>query len=104
MWTDILLLSVDGLLIWIYFGTNYELTQSELKYNSGPMRGKISLEKINEIVKGKTMWSGIKPATAKNGLIIKYGKYDEIYISPKTNDMFINKILELKNDIKITAN
>jgi len=104
MWIDILLLLVGGLLLWLYFGTEYELTQSELKYKSGPLRGKIALEKISEIIKGKTMWSGIKPATAKNGLIIKYGKYNEIYISPNTNDTFVSKILELKNDIKITAN
>jgi len=104
MWIDILLLLVGGLLLWLYFGTEYELTQSELKYKSGPLRGKIALEKISEIIKGKTMWTGIKPATAKNGLIIKYGKYNEIYISPNTNDTFVSKILELKNDIKITVN
>ena len=101
MWTDILLLLVGGLLLWLYFETEYELTKLELKYKSGPFRGKIELEQIREIIKGKTMWSGMKPATAKNGLIIKYGKYDEIYISPKTNDTFISKILELNNNIKI---
>ncbi|WP_052158386.1 PH domain-containing protein [Lacinutrix jangbogonensis] len=84
----------------MFFGTEYEITQSELKYKSGPFHGKIELEQIREIIKGKTMWSGMKPATAKNGLIIKYGKYDEIYISPITNDTFVRKILELNNDIK----
>ncbi|WP_316930945.1 PH domain-containing protein [Lacinutrix jangbogonensis] len=104
IWTDILLLLVTGLLLWLFFGTEYEITQSELKYKSGPFHGKIELEQIREIIKGKTMWSGMKPATAKNGLIIKYGKYDEIYISPITNDTFVRKILELNNDIKITVN
>ncbi len=103
-WSDLLLLLVGGLLFWLYFGTEYELNKSELKYKSGPLRGKIKLEKINEIIKGKSLWSGIKPATARNGLIIKYGKYDEIYISPKSNDTFVDKILELKKDIKITTN
>jgi hypothetical protein len=100
---DILLLLVVGLLLWLYFGTKYELTQTILKYKSGPIRGKIEIERIKEIIKGKTLWAGLKPATARNGLIIKYDKWEEIYISPKTNDTFIEKILELNPAIKITT-
>ncbi|MCM4161814.1 hypothetical protein FHG64_02655 [Antarcticibacterium flavum] len=103
VWTDILMLLVVGFLMWLNFGTEYELTQTELKYKSGPVRGKIKLERIVEIIEGKTLWSGLKPATARNGLIIKYDKYDEIYISPKTNNTFLTKILELNKDIKITS-
>ena len=102
-WTDIFMLVVVGFLIWFGLGTNYELTQTELKYKSGPIKGKIEIDKIHEIIKGKTLWSGFKPATARNGLIIKYEKYNEIYISPKTNDSFVKKILELNNKIKITT-
>jgi hypothetical protein len=103
MWTDIFMWTVAGFLVWLGLGTNYELTQTELKYKSGPIRGKIEINKIHEIIKGKTLWSGLKPATARNGLIIKYEKYNEIYISPKTNDSFVKKILELNDKIKITT-
>jgi hypothetical protein len=103
MWHDILLLAVAGFLMWLGLGTNYQLTQSELEYKCGPIRGKIQIHEIHEIIKGKTLWSGLKPATAKNGLIIKYKKYHEIYISPKTNDSFVKKILELNSAIKITS-
>ena len=103
IWSDILLVFIGGLLLWLNFGTEYILTPSELKYSSGPLRGKIKLENIHEVIEGKTMWSGIKPATAKYGLIIKYGKYDQIYISPDSNDKFIKKITELNNNIKITT-
>tara|TARA_R110000850_G_scaffold215188_3_gene340952 strand:- start:211 stop:507 length:297 start_codon:yes stop_codon:yes gene_type:complete len=96
------MLAVAGFLIWLGLGTNYELTQTELKYKRGPIRGKIQIDKIHEIIMGKTLWSGLKPATARNGLIIKYEKYNEIYISPKTNDSFVKKILELNGKIKIT--
>ena len=88
-------------LLWIFFDTKYELTKSHLKYKSGPIRGKIDIYSIRKIIKGKTLWAGLKPATAKNGLIIKYNKYDEIYISPKTNDTFIAKILEFNLEIEI---
>lgn len=89
------------LLLWIFFDTKYELLKNRLKYKSGPIRGEIEIDKIKKIIKGKTLWIGLKPATAKNGLIIKYNKYDEIYISPKTNDVFIAEILKLNSEIEI---
>ena len=104
LWIDVLMILVAGFLFWLYFGTGYHLTPRELKYKSGPISGKIQLDEIREIIKGKTLWSGLKPATARNGLIIRYGKfYDEIYISPDSNDTFLNKILELNDNIKITG-
>lgn len=102
-WTDILMVLLIGLLLWPNFNTEYQLTSTELIYRCGPIRGKIKIERITEIIKGKTLWSGLKPATARNGLIIKYGRYEEIYISPKTNNSFISKILELNDKIIITT-
>lgn len=100
--TYFIMILTIGFLLWIYFGTEYELTKTELKYKSGPIKGKIKIEEITEITKDKTLWSGLKPATARNGLIIKYRKFEEIYISPETNIVFINKILEINKNIKIT--
>jgi hypothetical protein len=102
-WVIIIVLLVVILLFWLYFGTNYKLSQENgLIYRSGPFHGKISLNRITEIIVGQTLWVGFRPATSRKGLIIKYDKYDEIYISPKSNEDFINKILELNKEIKIT--
>lgn len=101
-WTIIPLLGVVILLFWMYFGTKYSLTNNLLTYQCGPIKGKINIDRITEIEKGKTLWVGLKPATSRKGLIIKYDKYNEIYISPKTNDAFISKILEIKSDIIIS--
>ena len=98
----VLLLLTTGLLLWIYFDTSYKLNQEEFSYKSGPFRGKIEINRINEVIKGKTMWAGLKPATAQKGLIIKYDKYNEIYISPRTNDLFIETLLDLNSEIRIT--
>jgi hypothetical protein len=103
IWPDFLMLGVTSLLLWLYFGTEYNLTQYTLKYKSGPIRGEIKVEQITEILVGKSMWTGLKPATATNGLIIKYGKYEEIYISPQTNETFVKKILEFNQSITITS-
>lgn len=101
--TMIVMLGVLALLLWSYFGTYYTLSKDNgLTYRSGLFSGTIKIERITEIIKGKTMWVGLKPATSRNGLIIKYDKYNEIYISPNTNESFVKKILELKSDIKIT--
>ncbi len=102
-WAMLLVLGVAGLLFWMYFGTCYELSKEDgLTYRCGPFNGKMSIGRITGIVKGKTIWIGSGPATAKKGLTIKYDKYNEMYISPKTNESFIGKILELNGEIEIT--
>ncbi len=100
-WTLIPILGVVVLLFWMFFGTNYQLSKNELIYRCGPIKGKIKINRITEIIKGKTLWVGLKPATSRKGLIIKYDKYNEIYISPNTNESFIAELLKLKSDIKI---
>ena len=90
-------------LVWIYYGTFYSLSEQYLIYTSGPIRGKISVSTINRITKNKTMWAGLKPATATKGLILRYNRYDEIYISPETNDSFIEQILKINPNIEVVS-
>jgi hypothetical protein len=82
--------------LWSYYGTCYELTQKFLKYNCGPIKGKDQIKEIREVIKEKTLWFGLKPATTRKDLIIKY-------ISPETNDEFINSLLKLNDAVKITS-
>jgi hypothetical protein len=96
------LMSPLTILFWIYFDTFYKIENKELIYRSGFIRGKIEISSIKEIQKGKTMWSGIKPALARHGLIIKFNKYDEIYIAPENNNELISDLLKLNSEIKIT--
>ena len=101
-WTLIPILGSAGFFFWLYFGTNYELTERDFIYRCGPFYGKVNVDRITEIVKGHTPWIGLKYAMARKGLNVKFDKYNEIYISPKTEDTFIKKILELNKGIKIT--
>lgn len=102
-WALPVVLGFVGFLLWLHFATNYELNEKEFIYKYGPFSGKISIDRIREIEKGKTLWAGIwKPATARQGLLMRYDKFKEIYISPKTNESFIEKILELNSGIIIT--
>lgn len=101
-WANLLVIAVILLLFWIYFDTSYLLTKEHLIYKSGPIRGKINVADIREVEANKTLYVGIKPALARKGLIIKYNQYDEIYISPNTNESFIKKLLELNGGIKVS--
>lgn len=100
-WASLWLITLSILLLWIYFDTSYQLTKEHLIYRNGPIRGKINIADIKEVEANKTLYVGIKPALARKGLIIKYNKYDEIYISPKTNESFIKKLLELNGEVKV---
>ena len=99
--SDLVMILILIPLIWALFSTKYELSDKYLFYQSGPIKGKIEIDKIREIIVGKSLWVGLKPALARKGLIIKYNKYDEIYISPKTNEGFVSKIKEINPDIHV---
>lgn len=95
---------VIGLLGWIFFGTHYKLSPEYLKYRCGPFYGKIEISSISQILVNQTLYVGLKPATARNGLIIKYNKYDDIYISPNDNETFVTEILKFNSQIEIIRN
>ena len=95
------MLSCATFLVWTFFDIKYRLTTTELKYNSGPIKGTIKISSIHKIEQGKTMWSGTRIASSRNGLIIKYNSFNDIYISPKSNEDFIIEILKINPNIKI---
>ncbi len=95
------LLPVIIFILGLLHGTSYELSTSFFSYKAAFLRGKIPLENIQELIVGETMWVGFKPATARNGIIIKYNKGREIYISPDSNETFVKKIIELNPQINI---
>lgn len=86
-----------------YFDTFYKIAETKLIYRSGFLRGNIDILTIREIIRGKTMWNGIKPALAQKGLIIKFNRYDEVYIAPVDNDEIISDLLKINSDIKIVG-
>jgi len=86
--------------VWIYFSTKYAVNDHYLYYQSAFLKGKIDIKTIKSIEANATLWSGTKPAMAKNGLIIKFG-YDEIYIAPENNDKLIQHLLEINPNIII---
>ncbi|SFJ20923.1 PH domain-containing protein [Myroides guanonis] len=89
------------LLIWIYLDTRYYIKNNQLYYKSAFLKGKIDIHKIEEIIIGKTLWVGTKPALTGKGLIIKYNKYDELYIAPKSNTELVNELVSINPNIRL---
>ena len=89
------------LVLWVYYGTSYKIIKSVFYYKTGPKRGRILIEEIKSIHKNKTVWAGLRPATARNGLLITYSHTKEIYISPKNSTHFIEVLLKINPEIVV---
>jgi hypothetical protein len=91
-------------LIWILLDTKYILKENKIFYNSGPFRGTIAIENIRKIQRhsGIIVPVTFKPALNTKGLIIHYNSFDDIYISPKKEDLFLEELLKVNPNIEIT--
>lgn len=88
------------LLLWIYFSTKYRIEGVYFLYRSAFLKGKINILKIKAVTKNTTMYTGVKPAMASNGIIISFG-YDEVYIAPADNELFLTELLAINPAIVV---
>ena len=99
----VILYLISGMLVWILLDTKYKIDKNVLFYCSGPIRGRIKIENIRKL----ELWSkwyntsSLRPALGKEGLIIYYNKFDDIYISPKNREAFITALREINPDIEV---
>ncbi|MBW3466763.1 PH domain-containing protein [Arthrospiribacter ruber] len=88
-------------LVHLYLTTSYALDSTKFYYRSGFINGEIPFREIKSLEPNINKWTGLKPALASKGILIRYNKFDEIYIAPKNNQEFINSILSLNPSIKV---
>lgn len=91
------------LLYWIWFGTYYEVKDSKFIWRFGPFKQTINITQIHTAVKNKTLWKGFKPALARNGVIVRYNTNDEVYVSPRDKETFVNELIKHNPSIKIIS-
>lgn len=99
--TFVILTATTLMMISFYTHTYYRIDGDELRWRSSILFGKFSVSSIREVVVNQTLWVGIRPATARNGVIIYYNKYDEIYFSPADNEAFVAALLEINPEIEV---
>lgn len=91
------------LLYWITNYTYYKLDNHLLVCKSGPFKKKIVIENIRKIEShdGLIVPALWKLSLSHKGIIIHYNQFDEIYISPKDNQKFLNELLKINPNIII---
>jgi hypothetical protein len=87
--------------IYTTFFTKYKIEDNSIRYQFGFIRGSVSIEDIKMIQLGKTMWVGRKVGLASKGMIITYNRFDEIYFTPKEQDLFLEELQKINPNIKI---
>jgi len=97
----VILAATTLMMIAFYTHTYYRIEGNELRWRSSILFGKFSISSIHKIAANQTLWVGTRPATAKNGVIIYYNKYDEIYFSPSDNEAFVAALLEINPEIEV---
>ncbi|MCD9015997.1 PH domain-containing protein [Parachryseolinea silvisoli] len=90
-----------ALMAWTWFGTSYRIDASHLHFASGPFRGKIALADITQVTCGETMWAGYRPALARKGIVVRYKRWNEIYISPQKQETFVTELVTLNPKIVV---
>lgn len=101
---SVLIVATIIFLIWILVDTKYIIRDDIiLHYHSGPIRGKINIQSIRKIEfqygwVSKSLW---KASLDKDGLYIYYNKFDDVYISPKHREEFVNYLLKINPKIEL---
>jgi hypothetical protein len=97
----VILAATTLMMIAFYTHTYYTEDGDELRWRSSILSGRFSVSSIHKVSVNKTLWVGTRPATARNGVIIYYNKYDEIYFSPSNNEAFVAALLEINPEIEV---
>jgi hypothetical protein len=96
--------------IWIALGfslflllktTYYTVDEAYLTCHILGFRKKISIQEITKIEQQKGLYAGLKINTSWKGLVVSYGKWDEIFISPANETDFIAVIKSKNPSLKV---
>lgn len=82
--------------------TSYTIRDNELLMRMSLFRKRISIDEITKITRGSHVWFvGWKFALSHKGLVMGYGKYEEVLISPEKEQDFIDMLLQVNPGIKV---
>jgi hypothetical protein len=80
--------------------TRYIINENQLLVKSmWIVNNKIEISKIRKIEKTNSILSS--PALSLDRIALYYNKYDEVYISPKEKQTFIDELLKVNPDIVV---
>jgi hypothetical protein len=92
---SLIFLLILGFLVYIPYSTYFVVTETHLVCSSFYFwKVVVSYDKIRKVEKQKGLFVGWKMATSITGLILTYNKYDELFISPEKEALFMELINE----------
>lgn len=83
----IVCLGTIALLLWVRFGTYYEIADRVLRVYHGPYQWCIPLEQIEHVAPTRSYWSS--PALSMDRVKIEYGGGKTLMVSPERQQEFI---------------
>ncbi|KQO25636.1 hypothetical protein ASF11_18960 [Acidovorax sp. Leaf76] len=87
--------------LWLLLDTSYTLTAEELLVRSGPLRWRIALGDVREVLPSRS-WAS-SPALSLDRLRIRYGQGRSILISPREKQRFIDGLRERCPSVLVTG-
>ncbi|MBM7598422.1 membrane protein YdbS with pleckstrin-like domain [Virgibacillus halotolerans] len=87
------------ILLWFWFKTDYKITEDKIKIRYGPIRQTVQIQDIKLIIRAKTPLTS--PALSLDRIQITCGKFDVVAISPMHQQTFIEKLMELNENISV---
>jgi len=94
----LVLIILFGLILHMFFNTNYKIQNEKLFIKCGFFKYRpINIEDIKKVSKSSNIISS--PAASFDRIEIKYGKFDEIIISPKNKIKFVEELQKINPNI-----
>ena len=101
----VLTLIVIALFLWLRFDTYYIIRDGQLFYKSGFVKGSVPISAMHEIIRHNKGFHScsLKPVLAIKGLIIKYNRWDDMFVSPQNVEEFIAELQAINPNITVTG-
>ena len=94
----LVLIILFGLILHMFFNTNYKIQNEKLFIKCGFFKYRpINIVDIKKVSKSSNIISS--PAASFDRIEIKYGKFDEIIISPKNKIKFVEELQKINPNI-----
>lgn len=91
---------VIGVVLFVSKTTRYIINDTQLIVKSlWIVNNTIDISKIRKVEKTNSILSS--PALSLDRIALYYNKYDEVYISPKEKQDFLNNLLEINPNIEV---
>jgi hypothetical protein len=93
---------VIGLFIWCWTNTFYVIDKTRLKVICGPFKFHVKIQDIKELTTNQKSIGWItRPTLSWICIVIEYGDFKTLSISPENQDRFIDSLKAENNQIKI---